>query len=289
MTGFGKGECNDGKRHVTVEIRSVNHRYSDIFIKAARRYAFAEEAVKKTVKEKIQRGKIEVSLNIDAITETDSFVDLNEMVARQYVDRLSTLKEHFHIQGEINLELLASLPDVLKVSPHIEDEEEVKRSIIIALTEALKEHDTMRKNEGAKLKEDLLERSHKISGCLEEIKKRAPKISRLYTEKLERRIDEILEGKVEVLQERILLEAAIFADKSDISEEIVRLESHINQLQAILDQEQSQGKKLDFLVQEMNREANTIGSKANDLDITGVVLDIKSEVEKIREQVQNVE
>ncbi len=289
MTGFGRGEYEDENRRVVVEIRSVNHRYSDIFVKMARRYTFTEEVIKKAVRERIGRGKVEVLVNMEAVGESDSSVELNEAVAKAYIDRLGTLQEKFHVQGSISLDMVANLPDVLKVVPHIDDEEQVKQSILFALKEALAEHDAMRRAEGEKLRKDIETRRENIDRALGEIKKRAPKISQLHTEKLRRRIQEILQEKVEIIEDRILLEAAIFADKSDISEEIVRMESHIDQLQDILSEEKPQGKKLDFLIQEMNREANTIGSKANDLDITGVVLDIKSEVEKIREQVQNIE
>ena len=289
MTGFGKGEFTDGKRNVICEIRSVNHRYSDIFIKMPRRYSFAEEKIKSIIKETVKRGKVEVSVVVESITEEDITIKLNPLVARQYIDNLRMLKDEFGLEGEISLETIANLPDVMKNAPDIDDEEEVTSSIEEAVRTAVANLDQMRVIEGQKLAEDLTMRGELIRKYVSEIEERAPEIVKEYKQKLYDRISELVEGMVEVPEERILLEAAIFADKTNITEELVRLDSHISQLHQILGAAKSNGKKLDFLVQEMNREANTIGSKANDNDITGAVIEIKSEVEKIREQVQNIE
>jgi len=290
MTGFGKGEYNDGKRIVTAEVRSVNHRYSDINVKMPRRYSFAEEKIKKIVKETVKRGKVEVGIIVENITEDDLKIKLNTALAKQYRDNLKELQENFGIGGEIDLRLMASLPDVMRVMPDVEDEEEIIYSVSEALRNALSAHDRMRSVEGGKLAEDLVMRSAKIRRGLDKIKERAPEVSKIYTAKLCERIRELTEKEIEIPEDRIMLEAAIFADKSNITEEIVRLNSHMLQMDQIIgSSDHSDGKKLDFLTQEMNREANTIGSKANDMDITNVVLDIKSEVEKIREQVQNIE
>jgi len=289
MTGFGKGEFTDGKRNVICEIRSVNHRYSDIFIKMPRRYSFAEEKIKSIVKETVKRGKVEVSVIVESITEEDITIKLNPLVARQYIDNLRMLKDEFGLEGEISLETIANLPDVMKNAPDIDDEEEVTSSIEEAVRTAVANLDQMRVIEGQKLAEDLTMRGELIRKYVSEIEERAPEIVKEYKQKLYDRISELVEGMVEVPDERILLEAAVFADKTNITEELVRLDSHISQLHQILGAAKSNGKKLDFLVQEMNREANTIGSKANDNDITGAVIEIKSEVEKIREQVQNIE
>ena len=289
MTGFGKGEFTDGKRNVICEIRSVNHRYSDIFIKMPRRYSFAEEKIKSIIKETVKRGKVEVSVVVESITEEDITIKLNPLVARQYIDNLRMLKDEFGLEGEISLETIANLPDVMKNAPDIDDEEEVTSSIEEAVRTAVANLDQMRVIEGQKLAEDLTMRRELIRKYVSEIEERAPEIVKEYKQKLYDRISELVEGMVEVPDERILLEAAVFADKTNITEELVRLDSHISQLHQILGAAKSNGKKLDFLVQEMNREANTIGSKANDNDITGAVIEIKSEVEKIREQVQNIE
>lgn len=289
MTGFGKGEFTDGKRNVICEIRSVNHRYSDIFIKMPRRYSFAEEKIKSIIKETVKRGKVEVSVVVESITEEDITIKLNPLVARQYIDNLRMLKDEFGLEGEISLETIANLPDVMKNAPDIDDEEEVTSSIEEAVRTAVANLDQMRVIEGQKLAEDLTMRGELIRKYVSEIEERAPEIVKEYKQKLYDRISELVEGMVEVPDERILLEAAVFADKTNITEELVRLDSHISQLHQILGAAKSNGKKLDFLVQEMNREANTIGSKANDNGITGAVIEIKSEVEKIREQVQNIE
>ena len=290
MTGFGKGEYSDGKRHITVEIRSVNHRYSDINVKMPRRYSFAEDKIKRIVKETVSRGKMEVSIMVETITEDDINVKLNTMVAKQYVDNLTALKNEFSLEGDIDLRLLSALPDVMRAIPDIEDEEDMGKSIEKALRTALSAFDAMRSTEGSKLAEDLVERGKLIRNHLKQIEVRAPLVSKVYADKLRDRIAELVGKDIAVPEDRILLEAAIFADKSNITEELVRLDSHMIQLENIISKsDKADGKKLDFLVQEMNREANTIGSKSNDMEITNVMLEIKSEIEKIREQIQNIE
>lgn len=289
MTGFGRGEFTDGKRNIITEIRSVNHRYSDITVKMPRRYNFAEDKIKSIVKEVVNRGKVEVSLVVESITEEDISIKLNEMVAAQYIENFKKIKESFSVAGDITLEMIAGLPDVMKNVPDVEDEEEVMTAIEESLRTALHSYDKMRMAEGQKLAEDLTMRGELVRKYVNQISERAPEIVKEYTMKLNERIRELLDGMIEIPEERILTEAAIFADKTSITEELVRLDSHITQLHHILGAGQSSGKKLDFLVQEMNREANTIGSKANDGEITNTVLEIKSEVEKIREQVQNIE
>lgn len=290
MTGFGKGEYADGKRHITAEVRSVNHRYSDINVKMPRRYSFAEDKIKRIVKETVSRGKMEVSIMVETITEDDINVKLNTMVAKQYIDNLRALKDEFQLDGEIDLRLVSALPDVMRAIPDIEDEEEIGVTIEKALRSALAAFDAMRSMEGDKLSEDLVARGELIRSYLKRIEERAPLVSKVYADKLRDRITELIGKDIAVPEDRILLEAAIFADKSNITEELVRLDSHMIQLENIIKKsDKADGKKLDFLVQEMNREANTIGSKSNDMEITGVMLEIKSEIEKIREQIQNIE
>ncbi|MBQ3123206.1 MAG: YicC family protein [Firmicutes bacterium] len=290
MTGFGRGEYSDGKRNITVEIKSVNHRYSDISIKMPRRYGFAEDKVKTTVKEKLRRGKIDVSIMVENITENDINIKLNEPIARQYYDNLKTLQETFDLNGDISLRLLATMPDVMKAIPDVDDEEEITKAILIPAAEAAANLEKMREIEGAKLAEDLISKGENIKSILDKIAERSPLVVKEYTAKLKVRIAELIEGNAQIPEDRILTEAAIFADKCAIDEEITRLNSHLIQLKKILTSgNDAEGKKLDFLVQEMNREANTIGSKANDITITNYMLEIKSEIEKIREQVQNIE
>lgn len=290
MTGFGRGEFSDGKRTIIAEIRAVNHRYSDITVKMPRRYSFAEDRIKNAVKEVVRRGKLEVSIIVENITEDDTNIRLNTMVARQYFDNLTLLKEEFGLTGEVTLPFLAGLPDVMKAVPDVEDEEEITKCLETSVQSAARHLDEMRIAEGDKLAEDLLARGKHIRELVDRIEERAPRVVEVYTDKLKARIKELIGSSATVPEDRILLEAAIFADKSNITEELVRLDSHIQQLHSIIsNSSQPDGKKLDFLVQEMNREANTIGSKANDMEITNVMLEIKSEIEKIREQVQNIE
>jgi len=290
MTGFGRGEYTDGKRNIIVEIRAVNHRYSDITIKMPRRYSFAEDKIKNTVKDIARRGKIEVSVMVENITEDDTRIKLNTMVARQYYENLNELKKEFELTGEVTLQLLSGLPDVMKAIPDVEDEEEIFKCLEISTKMAAEKLDEMRIVEGSKLAEDLIRRGETIQVLVTKIDKRSPKVVEVYAEKLKNRIKELIGNNIAVPEDRILLEAAVFADKCSITEELVRLDSHIIQLETIItNSNQPDGKKLDFLIQEMNREANTIGSKANDMEITNVMLEIKSEIEKIREQVQNIE
>ena len=290
MTGFGRGEYTDGKRSIIAEIKSVNHRYSDITIKMPRRYTFAEDKIKNAVKDKIRRGKVDVSIIVENITENDVNIKLNSMLAKQYYDNLTELRGEFDLSGDISLQFLASLPDVMKAIPDVEDEEKITKSILIPVAEAAANLEKMRAVEGEKLAEDLIAKGEHVKEILDKITERAPQVVVDYTAKLKERIQDLIGSSVQVPEDRILVEAAVFADKCAIDEEITRLNSHLVQLRNIIEKSsQPDGKKLDFLVQEMNREANTIGSKANDITITNYMLEIKSEIEKIREQVQNIE
>lgn len=290
MTGFGRGEYNDGKRSIIVEIKSVNHRYSDITVKMPRRYSFAEDKIKNTVKEKIKRGKVDVSIMVENLTENDVNIKLNTMAARQYYDNLKELQQTFDVSGEITLQFLATMPDVMKSVPDVENEEEMTRCILQPVREASANLEEMRSIEGEKLAKDLVMRGDIIKGLVDEIEEWAEEVPKAYTEKLRERIKELIGSSVTVPEDRILVEAAIFADKCNITEELTRLNSHMDQMKSIIaESKQPDGKKLDFLVQEMNREANTIGSKANDIKVTSLMLQVKAEIEKIREQVQNIE
>jgi len=290
MTGFGRGEFNDGKRNITVEIKSVNHRYSDITVKMPRRYSFVEDKVKNTIKENIKRGKIDVSIMVENITESDVNISLNKMVAQQYITNLTELQKEFGVRGEISLGLLAGMPEVMKQVPDVDDEEEMTKCILAPVRDAAKKLEEMRAIEGEKLSKDLLMRADLIKDLVAQIEEKAEDVPKEYAQKLKDRIKDLLDGSVEIPEDRIMVEAAIFADKCNITEELTRLKSHMDQMKEIIGSSTgADGKKLDFLVQEMNREANTIGSKANDIEITNLMLQIKAEVEKIREQVQNIE
>lgn len=290
MTGFGRGEFQDEKRNIIVEIKSVNHRYSDINVKMPRRYSFVEDKIKAQIKEEVKRGKLDVSVMVENLAESDLNIRLNKEIAKQYLASLGELKDEFDVKGDITLEYLSSLPDVIKAIPDVEDEEEITKSILSAVKEAATNLEKMRAVEGEKLAKDLIEKGDTIKALLDKIELRAPEVPKAYAVKLKNRIEELLAGAIQVPEDRILLEAAVFADKCAIDEEITRLNSHIQQLKSIITKsDQPDGKKLDFLVQEMNREANTIGSKANDIEITNLMLQIKAEIEKVREQVQNIE
>ena len=293
MTGFGRGEYTDEISKVTVEIRAVNHRYLDIFVKMPRKYAFAEESIKSAIKSRLHRGKVEVGISVDNIGQSDSDIKLDKELAAKYYDVLSELAGSFEFGDEsrVSLNLLSRMPDVIKATAADEDEEAVTKRLIAATEKALDDFCSMRETEGAKLAADLDERANTVAALREKIEKRAPEIEKEYAEKFRARVNEILSGVYEVPEERIALEAAIFADKANITEELVRLDSHVAQLKSFLKADGSEGigKKIDFLIQEMNREANTIGSKSNDNEITSLMLELKSEIEKIREQVQNIE
>ena len=293
MTGFGRGEYSDEISKVTVEIRSVNHRYLDIYVKMPRRYSFAEETIKSAIKERLHRGKVEVSVSVDNIGKGDSDIRLDKELAARYYNVLSELRDSFDFgeESRVSLSLLSKMPDVIVTTPAAEDEEAMAKRLLGATANALDDFCSMREAEGEKLAADLSARANTIQEIRDRIEKRAPEIEKEYAAKFKARVEEILGGVYEVPAERIALEAAIFADKANITEELVRLGSHISQLRKFLqsDGREAIGKKIDFLIQEMNREANTIGSKSNDGEITSSMLELKAEIEKVREQVQNIE
>ena len=293
MTGFGRGEYVDDVRKVTVEIKTVNHRYLDIYVKMSRKYSFAEDKIKARIKEGLGRGKAEVSVMVDNFGISDADVRLDKDLAGKYTKALSELGSEFCSEeaSGITLSLLARMPDVIKTTPAEEDEEEILKCLLDATDKAVRDITEMRETEGKKLADDLNARADIVADIRSRIETRAPEIEKEYAAKFKARVEELLDGVYEVHEERIALEAAVFADKANITEELVRLESHIGQLRTFLSGTGNEpiGKKMDFLIQEMNREANTIGSKSNDKEITSMMLDLKAEIEKIREQVQNIE
>ncbi|MBR2675127.1 MAG: YicC family protein [Mogibacterium sp.] len=293
MTGFGRGEHTDEVSKVTVEIKAVNHRYLDIFVKMPRKYAFAEEQIKARIKSRLHRGKVEVNISVDNTGQSDSDIRLDRDLAAKYYEALRELESSFEFgeDSHVSLNILSRMPDVIKAVAAEEDEEAAALRLLKAAEKALDDFCEMREAEGAKLAEDLEQRAQTVANLRERIEERAPEIEKEYADKLRARVNDILEGVYEVPEERIAVEAAIFADKANITEELVRLDSHISQLRSFLKSDGSEGigKKIDFLIQEMNREVNTIGSKSNDREITSLMLELKSEIEKIREQVQNIE
>ena len=293
MTGFGRGEYVDDVSKVTVEIKSVNHRYLDIFVKMPRRYSFAEEKIKSAIKEKVHRGKVEVNVSVDNITQADADIRLDKSLAAKYYDVLKELEGSFEFgeDSHVSLNLLSRMPDVITSTPAEEDEDAVLARLLAATDRAVDDFCTMRETEGSQLAADISARADIIEDITGKIEKRAPELEKEFAAKFRARVNELLEGVYEVPEERVAVEAAVFADKANITEELVRLGSHIAQLRDFLgtDDAEGIGKKIDFLIQEMNREANTIGSKSNDNEITTMMLELKAEIEKIREQVQNIE
>lgn len=288
MTGFGRGRwCCDGKEFL-VEIKTVNHRYTDIGIKLTRQISFLEEKVREYINQNVSRGKVDVFVTYEDKGEKAKNVFIDEALAGTYVSALEALREKFNLEDDITVGLVSRLPDVFKVEKQEDDEEEIWQVLSRALGEAVQSLLKMREKEGLELKKDLVQRADYILELLKEVSGRAPEVVKEYKQKLENRIKELLDQNV-VDENRLVMEVAIFADRCSIDEETVRLASHIEQMRASLDSANPVGRKLDFLVQEMNREANTIGSKANDLTITRNIVDIKSEIEKIREQIQNIE
>ena len=290
MTGYGRGEAALNGRKITVEVRSVNNRYLDCGVKLPRAYIFAEDAVKTRVGQAISRGKVDVFVNI-VQTEGESLsVTVNEELAKSYIDALRQLYElgGGMLKESCSATDLARFPDVLTVEKKEEDLEAVTADICAVLDLALEDFDRMRTREGEKLAADILSRADTIEAYTAKVEERSPQTVAEYRARLEAKMQEVL-ANVQLDESRILTEAAIFADKVAVDEETVRLRSHLEQLRGMLSQGGATGRKLDFLIQEFNRETNTIGSKCNDIEISRMVVDMKAEIEKIREQVQNIE
>ena len=288
MTGYGRARQTLHGRDITVEVRSVNNRYLDCTVKVPRTYFFAEDAVKSRVQKAVSRGKVDVFITIDATAADETVVAVNESLARGYYEALIKIRDMFSLEGELTAAVLAKFPDVLTVTKAEEDLESVAGDICAVLDEALEAYNAMRAVEGVKLCEDIAGRVTTIETVVGKVEERSPQTVAAYREKLTARMQEVLQSTT-IDESRILTEAAIFADKIAVDEETVRLRSHIAQLRAMLKSDQPVGRKLDFLIQEVNRECNTIGSKCNDLTIAQDVVNMKAEVEKIREQVQNIE
>ncbi|MHB1392057.1 MAG: YicC/YloC family endoribonuclease [Clostridia bacterium] len=287
MTGFGRGEFRQGTSTFSVDVRSVNHRYSDISVRMPRAMSILEEKVREFVTEKISRGKVDVYINYNTFGQ-NSQVKLDTDLAKAYVDSLNTLKEMFGIRDDISLSLLTMFPDIMAMETVEMNMDELWVILKEALEMALDALVEMRQREGERLKNDLLEKLVNVKDFVGNIKEKSYSIVDEYKNKLYDRIKELTKD-IPIDENRLLTEVAVFADKSGIDEEIVRLESHMEELRKALNFKGSVGKKLDFIIQEMNREVNTIGSKITDLGILNNVISIKTEIEKIREQVQNIE
>ena len=288
MTGYGRGQQLLHGRSITVEIRSVNHRYFEFSCRTPRGCAFLEDRLKRTLQQAISRGKVEVSLTLQTVESRGGAVAVDHALAGQYLTALRALAAEYGLTDDLTLSTVARLPDLFTVCRGEEDEEELAADVLSVLQEALDRFVAMREAEGERLRADVLSRLFTLEEHLAFVEERSPQTVAEYRARLTAKLNELLGGAV-ADEARILTEAAIVADRLAVDEETVRLHSHIAQLRGILDCAEPVGRKLDFLVQVMNRETNTIGSKCSDTAIAGHVVEMKSEIEKIREQIQNIE
>ncbi len=290
MTGFGRGDMNDGLRNFTVEIKSVNHRYNDTLVKMPKHIGYLEENIKKKIRSVISRGRVEVYINLEYVGDGDIEVNVDLHLAKSYKNAIDLLCKEVGLNNDVSVELFAKFPDIIKTKKKEEDEDEIWLCLGKAVDGALSNLISMRAEEGQELLSNIKSKLQNISEIIKQIENRAPLVVLEYKEKICTRIKDLLDDKFEIDESKLANEVAFYADKSSIDEEIVRLYSHISQFFDTLDSdEDSVGRKLDFLVQEMNREVNTIGSKVGDIVVTNLVVELKSEMEKIREQIQNIE
>ncbi len=287
MTGYGKANLSKDKKEYQVEIKSVNHRYLDICVKMPRVLSYLEEEVKKQISSQIKRGKVDVFITFENNSVEDKEIKINTEIAKIYIDELKKLAKQENILDNIEVTEISKLPDVLTIQNNQEDET-IKEALLDAVSNATENLVQMRSIEGNKMADDLVARIQGIKEKVEEISSLSTGLIEEYVVKLEGRIKEILKNQ-DIDETRLAQEVVIYADKCSIEEEVTRLKSHISQFEKLIKTDEAIGKKLDFIIQEMNRETNTIGSKANNLEITNGVIDIKTELENIREQVQNIE
>ena len=288
MTGYGRAQHLTNGRDILVEIRSVNHRYYEFSARLPRTCLYLEEKLKSFLNGKITRGKVEVSVTITRPDGKDAKVTVNQSVAQGYVDALREVNSELMLADDITLSSLLRLPDLFTLTKEQDDEEQIWQDVSACAEEALTQFVEMREKEGARLAADLLDKLDGIEAMLRQIESIVPSVAENYRNRLFNKLSELLADQ-NIDEQRILTETAIFAEKTAVDEETVRLHSHLTQGRELLAAAEPVGRKLDFLVQEMNREVNTIGSKAQDLSITKLVVDMKSEIEKIREQIQNIE
>lgn len=287
MTGYGRAKLSKDDREYQIEIKSVNHRYLDISVRIPKQLSYLEETIKKEIAKKVKRGKIDVFVTFENNSLEGKEIKINTELAKAYIDELKKLAEKENILSDIQVTEISKYPDVLNIQSS-QDDEKITKGVLETITIATDNLVQMRETEGNKISEDLLKRLNTINKKVEEIAKLSTGLIEEYVVKLEERIKEILKNQ-EIDKTRLAQEVVIYADKCSIEEEVTRLNSHISQFKNLLNSNEAIGKKLDFIIQEMNRETNTIGSKANNLEITNGVIDIKTEIENIREQVQNIE
>lgn len=288
MTGYGRSERTDGGKKITVEVKSVNHRYSDFSIKVPKYYGFLEDKIRKKASEYISRGKADIYLSAESFAEEETVVSVKEDYAENYINALYALRDKFKLRDDITVMSVARNPDIFNIERQPEDEEAVWSSVEPVLEEALESFAGMRMREGGRIEADLKNRIEYMKTLTAKIDERSPKTVEEYRERLYAKLKELLCEK-DIDDGRILTEAAIFADKVAVNEETVRLASHFEEFYEILSKDEPAGRKLDFLIQEINREINTAGSKANDVQIAKIVVELKAETEKLREQIQNIE
>lgn len=288
MTGYGRYELEENNRKLIIEINGVNHRYLDINTRIPRQLIYLEEMIRKIIKEKITRGKVEVNISCVSTSQEDLEISVNEAYAKAYVEGFRKIGSKLNLEDNIKLADLLKMTDIVSIQNAPREVPDIEEMVQKVLSGALDTFVQMRLKEGEHLRKDILEKNVGVCELVEQIEKRSPQVPIVYKAKLENRLAQIL-GEATVDPSRLATEVALFADKCSIDEEITRLKSHISQLTSILQEGGVVGRKLDFLMQEMNREANTIGSKANDYEITNLVVSLKTEIEKIREQVQNIE
>lgn len=288
MTGYGRGENIKDNRKFTVEIKSVNHRYNDITIKLPRSMNYIEDIVRKRLMQQISRGKTDVYIFFETNSQDDIKICLNEILADEYVLQFTKLKQKYKLKDDLSLSLLTTIPDLFTIDKEFVNKDIIIQTLMPALDNALDEFIKLREREGEALKKDILLKLENISNLVDNIKIRSPIMVLEFRDKLKAKVSELLDNS-EIDENRILTEVTIFSERCSVDEEVTRLSSHINQVKVILDEKEAIGRKLDFIVQEMNREANTIASKSNDTEITQLTIELKSEIEKIREQVQNIE
>ena len=288
MTGFGRSVESINGLNITVEVKSVNHRYFEFSARMSRAYQFAEDSLKALCQKYITRGKIELSVFVEDATSTSTTVEINRQYAGEYISALRQLAKEYKIKDDLKLSALTGNPELFTVRKTLLEDEVVIDALTQVTKKALDNYNEMRVIEGKKLETDVLSRVKTILSAVEFIESRSPETVKAYRERIEEKMRELL-GTATVDEQRIITETAIFADKVAVDEETVRLRSHISQLENMLESDTATGKKLDFLIQEMNREANTIGSKSQNVEIAHTVVEIKAEIEKIREQIQNIE
>lgn len=288
MTGYGRNEAViDGKK-IYCEIKSVNHRYSDYSIKVPRNLGFLEDRIKKLASEKISRGKVDIYVGIEYTETSDRKIFLNNELAKEYLTALGQLRDELGLRDDISVMNVARLPDIFRAERLEEDEDKLWEAVSSVVRAALDEFTAMREREGERIEKDLSARIEYMRSVAAKVEARSPETVEEYRAKLYNKIKEVLDGK-EVDEARVLTEVAIFADKIAVNEETVRLCSHFDEFYQIISSDEPAGRRLDFLIQEINREINTTGSKANDIEISRYVVELKGETEKLREQVQNIE